>query len=56
MTDKDYDKLKQIEEAVQSFDSRKLYESSIALFKSLDYQSTKTDLFTHVLREAGRHF
>jgi len=43
MTDKDYDKLKQIEEAIQAFNSKKLYESSIALFKALDYQSNKTE-------------
>jgi adenine-specific DNA-methyltransferase len=42
MTDKDYDKLKQIEEAIQSFNSKKLYESSLAFFKALDYQSNKT--------------
>lgn len=43
MTEKDYDKLKQIEEAIQAFNSKKLYESSFALWKALDYQSNKTD-------------
>ncbi|MBS1764070.1 MAG: Eco57I restriction-modification methylase domain-containing protein [Bacteroidetes bacterium] len=43
MTEKDYDKLKQIEEAIQSFNSKKLYESSLTLFKALDYQSNKTE-------------
>lgn len=43
MTEKDYDKLKQIEEAIQSFNSKKLYESSLALYKALDYQSNKTE-------------
>lgn len=43
MTEKDYDKLKRIEEAIQAFNSKKLYESSIALFKALDYQSNKTE-------------
>lgn len=43
MTDKDYDKLKQIEEAIQAFNSKKLYESSLTLYKALDYQSNKTD-------------
>ncbi len=43
MTDKDYDKLKQIEEAIQAFDSKKLYESSLALYKALDYTSNKTE-------------
>ncbi len=43
MTEKDYDKLKQIEEAIQAFDTKKLYESSLALYKSLDYQSNKTE-------------
>lgn len=43
MTEKDYDKLKQIEEAIQSFNSKKLYESSLALFKALNYQSNKTE-------------
>jgi adenine-specific DNA-methyltransferase len=43
MTDKDYDKLKQIEEAIQAFNSKKLYESSLALYKALDYQSNKTE-------------
>lgn len=42
MTDKDYDKLRQIEEGIQAFDTEKLYESSIAFFKALDYQSNKT--------------
>lgn len=42
MTDKDYDKLKLIEEAIQSFNSKKLYESSLAFFKALDYTSNKT--------------
>ena len=42
MIEKDYDKLKQIEEAIQSFTNKKLYESSIAFFKALDYQSNKT--------------
>lgn len=42
MIEKEVDKLKQIEEAIQSFNTKKLYESSIALFKSLDYQSNKT--------------
>ena len=44
MTDKDYDKLKLIEESIQAFDTEKLYESSIAFFKALDYQSNKTQL------------
>jgi DNA integrity scanning protein DisA with diadenylate cyclase activity len=43
MTDKNNDKLIQIEEAIQTFDSEKLYESSIALYKALDYQSNKTE-------------
>ncbi len=43
MTDKDYDKLKQIEEAIQAFNSKKLYESSLAFYKALDYQSNKTE-------------
>ena len=43
MTEKDYDKLKQIEEAIKAFNSRKLYESSLALYKALDYQSNKTE-------------
>lgn len=43
MTEKEYDKLKQIEEAIQSFNSKKLYESSLALFKALDYTSNKTE-------------
>lgn len=43
MTEKDYDKLKQIEEAIRSFNSKKLYESSLTLFKALDYQSNKTE-------------
>lgn len=43
MTDKDYDKLKQIEEAIQAFNSKKLYESSLALYKALDYTSNKTE-------------
>ncbi len=43
MTDKDYDKLKQIEEAIQAFNSKKLYDSSLALYKALDYQSNKTE-------------
>lgn len=42
MTDKDYDKLKLIEEAIQAFNSKKLYESSFAFLKALDYQSNKT--------------
>ena len=42
MTDKNYDKLKQIEEAIQSFNRANLYESSLAFFKALDYQSHKT--------------
>ncbi|MBG0783299.1 MAG: hypothetical protein H0S84_13600, partial [Bacteroidales bacterium] len=42
MTEKDYDKLKQIEVAITSFNSKKLYESSIAFYKALDYQSNKT--------------
>jgi len=43
MTDKDYDKLKQIEEAIHAFNSKKLYESSLALYKALDYTSNKTE-------------
>lgn len=43
MTDKDYDKLKQIEEAIQAFNSKKLYESSLTLYKALGYESTKTE-------------
>lgn len=43
MTDKDYLKLKQIEEAIQAFNSQTLYESSIALFKAMDYESNKTE-------------
>ncbi len=43
MTDKDYDKLKQIEEAIQAFNSKELYESSLALYKALDYLSNKTE-------------
>lgn len=46
MTDKDYDKLKLIEECIQAFDTEKLYESSIAFFKALDYQSNKTQLIS----------
>jgi hypothetical protein len=42
MTDKDYLKLKQIEEAIKAYDCEYLYESSIAFFKALDYQSSKT--------------
>ena len=42
MAEKESDKLIQIEEAIQSFNNKKLYESSIAFFKSLDYQSNKT--------------
>lgn len=42
MTDKDYDKLKKIEEAIQAFDSKNLYKSSLGFFKALDYQSEKT--------------
>jgi type I restriction-modification system DNA methylase subunit len=42
MTEKDYEKLKQIEVAITSFNSKKLYESSIAFYKALDYQSNKT--------------
>jgi adenine-specific DNA-methyltransferase len=42
MVEKESDKLIQIEEAIQSFNNKKLYESSIAFFKSLDYQSNKT--------------
>ena len=38
MTDKDYDKLKQIEEAIQAFNSKKLHESNLALY-------TKTTLY-----------
>ena len=44
MTDKDYDKLKLIEESIQAFDTEKLYESSVAFFRALDYQSNKTQL------------
>lgn len=43
MTERDYDKLKQIEEAIQAFSNKKLYESSLAFYKALDYQSNKTD-------------
>lgn len=43
MTDKDYDKLKQIEEAIQAFNGKKLHESSLILYKALDYQSNKTE-------------
>lgn len=43
MVEKYYDKLKQIEEAIQAFDNKKLYESSLAIYKSLDYQSNKTE-------------
>ena len=46
MTEKDYDKLKQIEIAITSFNSKNLYESSIAFYKALDYQSNKTDRLT----------
>jgi len=46
MTEKDYDKLKQIEVAITAFNSKKLYESSIAFYKALDYQSNKTDRLT----------
>ncbi|MDX2130361.1 MAG: TaqI-like C-terminal specificity domain-containing protein [Chloroherpetonaceae bacterium] len=42
MTDKDYDKLKQIEAAIQGFNNKNLYESSLAFYKALDYQSHKT--------------
>jgi adenine-specific DNA-methyltransferase len=42
MTDKDYEKLKQIEEAVQAFNSKMLYESTMVFFNALDYQSEKT--------------
>lgn len=43
MAEKDYEKLKQIEEAITSFSSKKLYESSLAFFNALDYSSNKTD-------------
>lgn len=43
MVERESDKLIQIEEAIQSFNNKKLYESSIAFFKSLDYQSNKTN-------------
>ena len=43
MPDKDYDKLKLTEEAILSFNSGKLYECSIALYKALGYQSHKTE-------------
>ncbi len=43
MTDKDYDKLKQIEEAIQAFNRNKLYESSLALYSALGYTSNKTE-------------
>jgi hypothetical protein len=43
MSVKDYDKLKQIEEAIQLFNSNNLYDSSVALFNALDYHSNKTD-------------
>lgn len=42
MAEKESDKLIQIEGAIQAFNNKKLYESSIVLFKSLDYQSNKT--------------
>ncbi len=42
MNEKDYDKLKQIEDAIQSFNSKALYESSLAFFNALDYHSNKT--------------
>ena len=42
MAERESDKIIQIEEAIQSFNNKKLYESSIAFFKSLDYQSNKT--------------
>ena len=35
--------LKQIEEAIKNFNSATLYESSVALYKALDYQSNKTE-------------
>ncbi len=43
MAEKDYDKLKQVEEAIQAFSNKNLYESSLNLFKALDYQSNKTE-------------
>jgi hypothetical protein len=46
MNEKQHDKLKQIQEAIQAFNSDKLYHSSIALFKALDYTSNKTDRIT----------
>lgn len=42
MVEKESDKLIQIEEAIQSFNNKKLYESSISFLKSLDYHSNKT--------------
>ncbi|MDP1811797.1 MAG: TaqI-like C-terminal specificity domain-containing protein [Sediminibacterium sp.] len=42
MVEKESDKLIQIEEAIQSFNNKELYESSLTFFKSLDYQSNKT--------------
>ncbi|MBU1102004.1 MAG: Eco57I restriction-modification methylase domain-containing protein, partial [Bacteroidetes bacterium] len=42
MTEKDYDKLKKIEDAIHAFNSTRLYESSVALYDALDYQSNKT--------------
>lgn len=42
MTDRDYDKLKRIEDAIHAFDGNRLYESSVAFFHALDYHSEKT--------------
>ena len=43
MKEKDYDILKKIEDAIQAFNCKDLYKSSIALYKALDYQSSKTE-------------
>jgi len=42
MTDKEYEKLKLIEEAIQSFNHKNLFDSSVAFYKSMGYQSTRT--------------
>lgn len=42
MSEKDYDKLKQIEIAIEQFDSKRLYESSLELLNALDYYSSKS--------------
>ena len=43
MAEKNKDSLKQIENTIRYFDGKKLYESSIAFYKALGYESDKTD-------------